>query len=237
MRSTFACFLTRAYDQIRMAAISQNNIKLAGTHVGVSIGEDGPSQMGLEDLAMMCAQPGYSVLYPSDATSAWAATVLAAQLSGPAYLRLGRPANAILYAGSEVFEVGKCKVLRESENDQLLIVAAGVTLFEALGACDELKQANIAVRVIDLFSVKPIDEQALRAAAKACGGKIITVEDHYTHGGIGDAVLGALAMENIKLTKLAVCEIPHSGKPKELVERYGISQRHIVVAAKELVRA
>ncbi|MGC2697604.1 MAG: transketolase [Candidatus Angelobacter sp.] len=235
--STFACFFTRAYDHIRMAAISENNIKLAGTHVGVSIGEDGPSQMGLEDLAMMSAQPGYTVLYPSDATSAWAATALAARLSGPAYLRLGRPANPILYGANEPFEVGKCKVLKESDRDQLLIVAAGVTLFEALAAYEELKQANIAVRVIDLFSVKPIDQEALSSAAKACGGKVITVEDHYTHGGIGDAVLSALALDDIQLTKLAVSEIPHSGKPKELLERYGISQRHIVEAAKGVLRA
>jgi transketolase len=234
--STFACFFTRAYDHIRMAAVGGNNIKLAGTHVGVSIGEDGPSQMGLEDLAMVCAQPGFTVLYPSDATSAWAATALAARLNGPVYVRLGRPANPILYSASEVFEAGKCKVLKQSDRDQLLVVAAGVTLFEALAAYEELKRENILIRVIDLFSVAPIDSEGLRAAAMACGGKIITVEDHYLHGGIGDAVLSALAQDRIQLTKLAVREIPHSGKPKELLERYGISQRHIVEAAKESLR-
>ena len=233
--ATFACFLTRAYDHIRMAAISRNNIKLAGTHVGVSIGEDGPSQMGLEDLAMICPQPGFTVLYPSDATSAWAATLLAARISGPTYLRLGRPNSPILYAGSEQFEVGKCKVLRQSSADQVLVVAAGVTLFEALAAYEELKQANISIRVIDLFSVKPIDQEALRAAAKACGGKVLTVEDHYAHGGLGDAVLAALATDRIAVTKLAVSEIPRSGKPKELLDRYGISKRHIVDAVKKLL--
>lgn len=233
--ATFACFITRAYDHVRMAAIGRNNIKLAGTHVGVSIGEDGPSQMGLEDLAMMCPQPDYTVLYPSDATSAWAATLLAARINGPTYLRLGRPANPIVYASNEQFEVGKCKVLRQSEHDQVLVVAAGVTLFEALAAYDGLKEANILIRVIDLFSVKPIDEETLRASAKACGGKVITVEDHYVHGGLGDAVLDALAVDRVSVTKLAVREIPRSGKPKELIDRYGISKRHIVEAVRKVV--
>ena len=234
--ATFACFFTRAYDQIRMAAISQNNIKLAGTHVGVSIGEDGPSQMGLEDLAMICTQPGFTVFYPSDATSAWAATVLAAQVNGPAYLRLGRPNNPILYANTEQFQAGKCKVLRQSDQDKVLVVAGGVTVFEALAAYEELKQAGTAIRVIDLFSIAPIDEETLRSAAKACGGRVLTVEDHYAHGGLGDAVLSALAGDRVSVTKLAVREIPRSGKPKELLERYGISKRHIVDAVKKLAR-
>lgn len=233
--STFACFLTRAYDHVRMAAVGQNNIKLAGTHVGVSIGEDGPSQMGLEDMAMMCPQPGVTVFYPSDATSAWAATALAAKLNGPVYLRLGRPANAILYSASEPFEVGKCKVLKQSDKDQLLVVAGGVTLFETLAAYEELRNAGISIRVIDVFSVMPIDQAALRSAAQACGGRVLTVEDHYSHGGIGDAVLSALAADRIQLTKLAVREIPHSGKPAELLERYGISRRHIIEACKKFI--
>lgn len=232
--ATFACFLTRAYDHIRMAAISRNNIKLAGTHAGISIGEDGPSQMGLEDLAMISAQPDYTVFYPSDATSAWAATVLAAKLNGPAYLRLGRPANPILYPSTEHFEIGKCKILKQSDRDQVLVVAAGVTLFESLAAYDELKQANTSIRVIDLFSVKPIDQETLRAAAAACGGKVITVEDHYEHGGIGDAVLSALSGDRVQVVKLAVREIPRSGKPKELLDRFGISKRHIVEAVRKL---
>ncbi len=233
--ATFACFLTRAYDQIRMAAVSHNNIKLGGTHAGISIGEDGPSQMGLEDLAMTSAQPNYTVLYPTDATSAWAATVLAAKINGPVYLRLGRPTNPILYAATEQFEAGKCKVLRHSDHDQVLVVAAGVTLFESLAAYDELKQANTLIRVVDLFSVQPIDQQGLRSAAAACGGKVVTVEDHYAHGGLGDAVLSALAGDKVQLVKLAVREIPRSGKPKELLDRFGISKKHIVEAVKGLL--
>src|SRR5215471_10863469 len=191
--------------------------------------------MGLEDLAMMCSQPNFHVLYPSDATSAWAATALAAKLSGPTYLRLGRPASPILYSSEETFEVGKCKVLRQSNQDQVLVIGGGVTVFEALSAYEELKQAGTFIRVIDLFSVQPIDGEALRAAAKACSGRVLTVEDHYAHGGLGDAVLAALTSERIHVTKLAVTEIPRSGKPKELLDRFGISNRHIVRAVKELL--
>ncbi len=230
--STFACFFTRAFDFIRMAAISHSNIKLVGTHAGISIGEDGPSQMGLEDLAMMCAEPDYTVLYPSDATSAYQATVLIGQLKGPSYLRVGRPSAAILYGPDEKFEIGKCKVLRSSAQDQVLVVAAGVTVFEALSAYDELAKQGIKVRVIDLFSVQPIDQDALVEAARATGGKVVTVEDHYAHGGIGDAVLAALSDQNVRVRKLAVRDIAHSGKPEELLEKFGISARHIVDAVK-----
>jgi transketolase len=233
---TFACFLSRAADTIRMAAISGSNIKLAGTHVGVSIGEDGPSQMGLEDLAIMCAEPNYTVLYPSDATAAWIATGLVAKVSGPAYIRLGRPNNPILYAANENFEIGKCKVVKQSDRDQVLVVTGGVTLFEALAAYEELQKSGINIRVIDLFSVQPVDRAGLSAAAKACGGKVITVEDHYAHGGLGDAVLGALSEDRVDLHKIAVREIPHSGKPDELLDRYGISKRHIVDKVREILR-
>jgi transketolase len=233
--STFACFFTRAYDQIRMAVIGHNNIKLAGTHAGISIGEDGPSQMGLEDLAMTCAQPIFTVLYPSDATSAWAATELAARITGPVYMRLGRPANPILYSSDERFEIGKCKILRQSSQDQVLIVAAGVTVFEALAAYEELQQAGISIRVIDLFSIKPIDQEVLVANAEACKGRVVTVEDHYSHGGLGDAVISALAASRIEVRKLAVQEIPRSGKSKELLDRYGISRRQIVETVKEIL--
>ncbi len=226
--STFGCFFTRAYDFIRMAAISNTNLKLAGTHAGVSIGEDGPSQMALEDLAVMCAQPKCAVLYPSDGTAAWRATCLAINHPGPCYIRLGRPAAPILYGPEERFAIGKCKVLRQSGRDQALIVAAGVTLNEALSAYDQLRQADIQVRVIDLFSVQPIDRQTLVESSRAVGGLVITVEDHYAHGGLGDAVNAALAEERITLHKMAVREIPHSGKPQELLDRYGISARWIV---------
>lgn len=233
--ATFACFLTRAYDFIRMSAISKLNIKFVGTHVGVSIGEDGPSQMGLEDLAMMCAEPNFTVLYPADATSAWRATGLIANHPGPCYLRTGRPNSPILYGPDEPFEIGKCKVLRKSEKDKALIVAAGVTVLEALTAYDQLQREGIAVRVIDLFSVRPIDREQLITAARDSGGIVITVEDHYQHGGIGDAVLSALAEERVRIYKLAVNEIPRSGKPGELMDKFGISARHIITAVKSAI--
>ena len=234
--ATFACFLSRAYDFIRMAAISQLNVKLAGTHVGVSIGEDGPSQMGLEDIAMFAAEPNFTVLYPSDATSAWAATMLAADLVGPTYVRLGRPNNPILYGPDEKFDIGKAKVLRQGNNDRVLVVAAGVTLFEALKAYDELKKSGIEIRVVDLFSVQPIDRQTLLASARAAGNQVITVEDHYSHGGLGDAIASVLSTERIPVHKIAVTEIPHSGKPQELVEKFGISSKAIIAKVKELVK-
>jgi transketolase len=231
--STFAAFLSRAYDFVRMAAVSRATLALCGSHAGVSIGEDGPSQMGLEDLAMMAAQPGFTVLYPSDATSAWNATCLAAENAGGYYLRIGRPNAPVLYGPEEQFRVGKGKVLRKSDEDKAVVVGAGVTLFEALKAYDRLKEEGIAVRVIDLFSVKPIDEEGLREAAHAAGGIVVTVEDHYEHGGIGDAVLSALAGEGAKVYKLAVKEVARSGKPEELLDKFGISASHIVTAVKE----
>jgi transketolase len=228
--ATFGAFMSRAFDFVRMACIGGTPIKLAGTHVGVSIGEDGPSQMGLEDLAMMCAEPDMTVLYPADATSAWRATELAAAHAGPCYLRLSRPDAPIIYGANERFEVGRCKVLRQSDADRALVVAGGVTVTEALSAHDELAKAGVKVRVIDLFSVQPVDRDTLVAAARACGNVVITVEDHYAHGGIGDVVLAALATERCAVHKLAVREIPHSGKPRELLDRYGISTSHIVTA-------
>ena len=233
--ASFACFLSRGYDFMRMAAISETNIKLVGTHAGISIGEDGASQMGLEDLAMTCALPNYTVLYPSDATSAWHAIALVAGVDGPAYVRTGRPQTAILYGSGEKFEIGKAKVLRQTDSDQITLVGAGVTLYEALAAADELAKEGINARVIDLFSVQPIDKETLVAAAKATNGKVVTVEDHYAHGGIGDAVLSALAEEDAHVRKLAVRGISRSGKPAELLDKFGISARHIVAAAKDMI--
>lgn len=230
--ATFACFLTRAFDFLRMAAISGLNVKIAGTHAGVSIGEDGPSQMGLEDLAMLCAEPGFTILYPSDANSAWRATLLMAAHRGPCYLRLGRPAVPVLYPDSETFAIGQCKVLRKSDADRALIVAAGVTVFEALAAYDQLKQEGIAIRVIDLFSIRPIDAAELKASARAAGGIVITVEDHYSHGGLGDAVLSALAQERLSIRKLAVTEVSRSGSSRELLAEAGISAAHIAGAVR-----
>ncbi|HYM11635.1 MAG TPA: transketolase [Bryobacterales bacterium] len=234
--ATFACFLTRAFDFVRMAAISHTNIKLVGTHAGISIGEDGPSQMGLEDLAMACAEPNFTVLYPSDAVAAWRAMEAAAAVNGPVYVRAARPKTPVIYGAEEKFEIGKCKVLRSSAKDRATIVAAGVTVFEALEAHQRLAREGIAARVIDLYSVQPIDREGLREAARATGGIVITVEDHYAHGGIGDAVGAALAQERAAVHKLAVREIPRSGKPAELLEKFGISASAIVEAVKKAAR-
>jgi transketolase len=233
--ATFACFLTRAYDFIRMGAISGANIKLMGSHAGVSIGEDGASQMGLEDLAMMAALPGVVVLYPSDAYAAYRLVEAAASHRGLVYVRTGRPKCPILYGPEERFPIGGSKVLRRSAQDRLTVVGAGITVFEALKAHDQLKAAGVSVRVIDLYSIVPADRVTLLDAARATGGQILTVEDHSAHGGVGDAVLDAVAAEGVRVHKLAVREVPHSGKPDELVDRYGISARAIVDAAKRIL--
>jgi transketolase len=232
--STFACFLSRAYDFIRMASISNLNVKFGGTHVGVSIGEDGPSQMGLEDIAMFAAEPNFVVLYPSDATSAWAATMLAAEYVGPTYIRLGRPNNPVIYGPDEEFDVGKAKIIRQGRNDRVLVVASGVTLFEALKAYEELKANGIEIRVVDLFSIQPIDKETLLTSASLAGNQVITVEDHYWHGGLGDAVQSALSTKQIAVHKMAINAIPHSGKPQELIEKFGISSKAIVAKVREL---
>ena len=228
--STFACFLSRGYDFIRMAAISNLNVKLAGSHAGVSIGEDGPSQMALEDLAMTRAEPNMTVLYPSDAVCGERCVELAAYHPGPVYIRTSRPKTPILYGNDEVFTVGGSKVLRQSNADVATVVGAGVTLFEALKAYDLLKQKGIAIRVIDAYSVQPIDAATLVAAAQATKGVVISVEDHYAAGGLGDAVAEALAPAGYTVRRLAVTEIPRSGKPEELLDRFGISAKHIVDA-------
>ena len=231
--STFACFLTRAYDFIRMAAISGVPIKLAGSHAGVSIGEDGPSQMALEDLAMMRAEPNITVLYPCDAVSADRLVELAAYHPGPAYIRTSRPKTPVIYEPTEPFEVGGSKVLRQSASDTATIVAAGVTVFEALKAYDQLRAEGIFVRVIDAYSVQPIDAKTLLEAGRQTGGRFITVEDHYAAGGVGDAVAEAVASAGFTVQRLAVTEIPRSGGPEELLDRYGISAARIVAAVKK----
>jgi transketolase len=232
--STFACFLTRAADFIRMAAISSVNVKLAGSHAGVSIGEDGPSQMALEDLAMFRAQPNIAVLYPCDAVSAERLVAAAAAHHGPAYIRTSRPKTPVIYSEADTFTIGGLKVLRESAGDAVTVVAAGVTVFEALKAYEQLKTAGTAIRVIDLYSLQPIDTKALIAAGRATGGQIITVEDHYAAGGIGDAVAEAVGESDIRVHRIAVREIPRSGKPDELLDRFGISARHIVSAVRSV---
>jgi transketolase len=226
--STFACFLTRAADFIRMAAISNVNVKLAGSHAGVSIGEDGPSQMALEDLAMCRAQPNCTVLYPSDAVSTERLVALMAYHPGLAYMRTSRPKTPVIYSNDETFTIGGLKVLRESDSDVATVIGAGVTLFEALKAYDQLKAAGTSIRVIDLYSVAPIDRDGLVKAGRATKGRLITVEDHYAAGGIGDAVAEAVAGAGLTVHRLAVREIPRSGKADELLERFGISAKHIV---------
>jgi len=235
--STFACFLARAADFIRMAAISQVGIKMAGSHAGVSIGEDGPSQMALEDLAMCRAQPNITVLYPCDAVSAEKLVALSAYHPGPAYIRTSRPQTPVIYANDETFTIGGLKVLRQSGDDVATVIGAGVTVFEALKAYDALKASGTAIRVIDLYSVAPVDRDGLVAAARATGGHLITVEDHYAAGGIGDAVAEAVADAGFRVHRLAVREIPRSGKPDELLDRFGISARYIADAVRSVASA
>ena len=229
--STFAAFLTRAYDQIRMAGVSRANIKFCGSHVGVSIGEDGPSQMGLEDIAMFRLVPGSVVLYPCDAVSTEKLVAEAARRPGICYIRTTRPKTAVIYSNEEAFPIGGSKVVRKSANDRVTVIGAGITLHEALAAAKALESEGIAVRVIDAYSVKPIDAGTIVAAAKETGGRIVVVEDHYEEGGLGDAVLEAVG-NSAKVVKLAVREIPRSGPPDALLDKYGISSKHIVQAVK-----
>jgi len=234
---TFACFLSRAYDNVRMAAISRSNINLCGSHCGVSIGEDGPSQMALEDIAMFRAVHSATVLYPSDAVSTERLTEAMARRPGINYLRTSRPKNAILYSNDEKFPIPGFKVLRQSAQDKVTVIGAGITLHEALKAAAQLKSQGTAIRVIDLYCVKPIDGKALAEQISATGGRLVTVEDHWPEGGIGEAVLSALAGNGVAPTKsrlLAVRNMPHSGKPDELVDAFGISAKHIVEAAKAI---
>jgi transketolase len=235
--STFAAFFTRAYDFIRMAAISQANIRLCGSHAGVSIGEDGPSQMALEDLAMMRAVHGSTVLYPCDANQTAKLVAEMAEREGIVFMRTTRAATPVVYGADEEFPVGGARVLREG--DDLAIVGAGITLHESLKAADRLETEGISARVIDLYSVKPVDAETLRAAAEATGGRVLTVEDHWSEGGLGDAVLEALSDGEApaRVVRLAVREMPGSGKPAELLAAAGIDADHIVEAARALVGA
>jgi len=232
--ATFAAFLTRAHDQVRMAAYSFSNIKVCGSHVGVSIGEDGPSQMGLEDLAMFRPIPGCVILYPSDAVSAEACVEAVAAHKGLCYIRTSRPATPILYPAGETFPIGGSKVLRKSEGDAVAVIAAGITVHEALKAGEALAKEDIGLRLIDAYSVAPLDEETIAREVAETGGRAIVVEDHYPAGGLGEAVAEALA-GRATLVHLCIRELPRSGKPDELLERFGISASHIVRAAKELL--
>ena len=230
--STFACFLSRAADFIRMAGISTLNIKLTGSHAGVSIGEDGPSQMALEDLALLRTVPNAVVLYPCDAVSTERLVAEMAQHQGMAYMRTSRPKTPVTYGPLDRFPIGGSKVLRESDKDEAMVVGAGVTVFEALKAYEQLKGEGIAIRVVDAYSVQPIDTVTLTTGAEAAKGVVITVEDHYSAGGLGDAVSEALAPAGVTVQRLAIRRIPRSGEPDELIEKFGISARHIVDAVK-----
>ncbi|GAA3909710.1 transketolase [Streptomyces lannensis] len=236
--STFAAFLTRAHDFIRMAAISQANLRLVGSHAGVEIGADGPSQMALEDLAMMRAVHGSTVLYPSDATSTVALTLAMADTRGISYLRTTRGGYPVLYGPGESFPVGGSKVLRSSDADRVTLIGAGVTVHQCLAAADQLAADGIKTRVIDLYSVKPVDAATLAAAARATQGRLVVAEDHHPEGGLGSAVADALLaarVPQLRLSHLAVRKMPGSGTTAELLDAAGISARHIEAAAKELL--
>jgi transketolase len=230
--STFATFFTRAADQIRVAGISTANLKLVGSHVGISIGEDGPSQMALEDIAVFRAIQGSSVLYPADAVATEKLLEEMAKTRGIQFLRTSRPKTPVIYGNDEQFPIGGAKVLREGT--KVTLVSAGVTLFEALKAADTLKAEGVNVTVIDAYSVKPLAKDVILAAAKKTGNTVITVEDHYPEGGLGDAVAGELSSEGIKVHKLAVNGLPRSGHAAELMAAFGIDAAAIVKKVKSL---
>lgn len=233
--STFACFLTRAFDQIRMGGISQAKLVLCGSHAGVSIGEDGPSQMGLEDIAMMRAIPGSVVLYPCDAVSAERATELALRHDGIAYLRTTRPKTPTIYDRDEVFELGGFKVVGSGPEDRLTVVAAGVTLHEALEARAELERDGIPIRVLDLYCVKPLAVDALEAQVRETGGRLLSVEDHYRAGGLGEALAAALSPRGVRVHSLAVDRLPRSGEAEDLMAMMRIDASAIIETVREML--
>jgi len=237
--STFAAFLTRAYDFIRMAAISRANIRLSGSHAGVSIGEDGPSQMALEDLAMMRAVHGSTVLYPCDANQAAKLVVAMADVPGISYIRTTREKTAILYGADDDFPIGGSRVVRGGgSDDRVTVVAAGITVHEGIKAADELAKSGVKVRLIDAYSVKPLDARGIADAVRDTGGRLVIAEDHWPEGGLGDAVVSglvALGVNGIVLRHLAVRDMPTSGKPAELLEAAGIAARDIAAAVRALI--
>jgi transketolase len=238
--SSFAAFLTRAFDFVRMAAVSRANVKLCGSHAGVSIGEDGPSQMGLEDLAMMRAVHGSTVLYPCCANQTARLVAAMADTKGIVYLRTTREATPVIYEPAEPFAPGGSKVLREAPGDVVTVIAAGVTVHEALAASDELKKRGIAVRVVDAYSVQPLDGATIRRCALETGGNVVVVEDHWALGGLGEAVLtclGGLEPVPARVVHLAVREMPGSGTPEELRRAAGVDAEAVVQACLALVAA
>ena len=237
--STFSAFLSRAADFVRMAAVSRATLALCGSHAGVSIGEDGPSQMGLEDVALFRAVQGSTVLHPCDANQTAQLVAAMADLDGISYLRTLRPATPVIYGPDDEFPIGGSRVLRSSEDDGVALIGAGITVHEALRAADLLAEEGIAARVIDLYSIKPLDVDTLVSAAEATDGRLVTVEDHWSEGGLGDAVASALAGSEHPphVITLAVKEMPRSGRPDELLAAAGIDAEHIAVAARRLVGA
>jgi transketolase len=232
--STFAAFLTRAFDQVRMSEYSRSNIKFAGSHAGVSIGQDGPSQMGLEDIAMFRTLLNGVVLYPCDAFSTERLVEKAAVHKGIVYIRTTRMDTPLLYNVDDEFTIGGSKILRSSDNDRVSVVAAGVTVFEALAAYEALKEEGILIRVIDLYSIKPLDISSLQGAARATKA-VVTVEDHWAEGGLGETVQSALAGEKTPVHILAVKKMPASGTPDELLDYEEISRKAIIQKVKELL--
>ncbi|HLA24625.1 MAG TPA: transketolase [bacterium] len=234
--STFAAFLTRAYDFIRMAAVSRANLRLCGSHAGVSIGQDGPSQMGLEDLAMMRAVAGSTVLYPCDANQTAQLVAAMVDREGIVYLRTTREKTPVIYPSEQRFAIGSSAVVRASDRDQATIVAAGITVHEAINAQQVLAGEGIAVRVVDAYSVKPVDHRTLRQAASETGA-LVVVEDHWAEGGLGEAVLAALAGSDFfpRFIHLAVRTMPGSGTPRELLDAAGVGARAIADAVRTLI--
>ncbi len=234
--STFGAFLSRAHDQIRMAAVGNASLRLVGSHAGVSIGQDGPSQMALEDIAMVRALPDSVVLYPSDAVSAYKLVHEMANYDvGISYLRTTRMATPIIYKNDETFEIGGCKVVKQLDADQVCVIGAGVTLFEAIRAHEQLAKEGISISVIDLYSIKPLDVETIRSVAKASGKRVVTVEDHYLQGGLGEAVAAALCNDDLHINNLAVTKLPRSGKPAELLADAGIDAAAIMQAVRKLL--
>lgn len=234
--STFGAFFSRAFDQIRMAAIARSPLRLVGSHAGVSVGEDGPSQMALEDIALLRTVPGSIVLYPCDAVGTYAMTQLMLEYTqGISYMRTTRAETPVIYNAGTSFMIGGSHVLRSNPADQVCIIAAGITLHEALKAYDELLTKNIVVRIIDAYSIKPLDEQGIISNARACG-TVITVEDHYNAGGLGEAISTLLAPHTISIKVLAVRDLPRSGKPEELLAWAGIDAQAIVRAVTDAVK-
>ncbi len=232
--STFSSFLTRAHDQIRMSSLSSPNFTICGSHSGVSIGEDGPSQMGLEDLALFRSLPNSIILYPSDAQSTAKLVELCSKEKGLKYIRTTRPKTSVLYSQKEEFPIGDFKILKQSKTDSIVLIGAGITLHESLKAHSILKKQKIDSAVLDLYCIKPLNTKKLIDFIKSHGSRIVISEDHYKEGGIGELLSSIISNTDIKIKSLSIQRIPHSGTSEQLLDAYGISSRHIVNAAKEL---